>query len=178
MYSCLTKHTFRDPHTDTNTHLNVIYLHTSVHILFFLYLLPLFISHRLFLPVSLSVPFAHTRKHICTFIVNGYFMIALRCFHFASAPHRGVVAGLCVCVCSFCACMCFLIVQALNSVLPHFTLAAAQPQLIFRPALRPYEQRPSLVSLSRALSTCIRTYHFLSCRFHLLNFIAIASLFA
>lgn len=76
--------------------------------------------------------------------------------------------------------MCFLIVQALYFVLPHFTLAATQPQLIFKRTifLLPCAlmNRPPLASLSRALSTCIRTYHFLSCRFHLLNFISIASL--
>lgn len=118
----------------------MLYIYIRLYIFCFFFtccLLSLF--HIVSSSLSLSVPFAHTRKHICTFIVNGYFMIALRCFHFASAPHRGVVAGLCVCVCSFCACMCFLIVQALNFVLPHFTLAAAQPKLIFRPALRPYE---------------------------------------
>lgn len=119
----------------------MLYIYIRLYIFcFFLYLLPLvFISHRLFLPVSLC-PF---RTHSQTYLYihcQRLFHDCASLFSFCLCPsQKGSTRSMCMCVCSFCACMCFLIVQALNSVLPHFTLAAAQPQLIFRPALRPYE---------------------------------------
>lgn len=163
----------------------MLYIYIRLYIFCFFFtccLLSLF--HIVSSSLSVLCPF---RTHSQTYLYihcQRLFHDCASLFSFYLCPSlRGVVHGhrrvyINVCVCSFCACMYFLIVQALNFVLPHFTLAAAQPQLIFRPALRPYEQRPSLRSPLPALSTCIRTYHFLSYRFHLLNFIAIASLFA
>lgn len=160
----------------------MLYIYIRLYVFCFFFtccLLSLFhiVSSSLSLSHTLANIFVHSLSTVISWLRFAVFILPL------PLTERGCTRAqaslcVCVCVCSFCACMCFLIVQALNSVLPHFTLATAQPQLIFRPALRPYEQRPSLRSPLRALSTCIRTYHFLSCRFHLLNFIAIASLFA
>lgn len=63
-YSCLTKHTFRDPHTDTNTHLNVVYLHTSVHILFFSLPVASCLYFTSSLPPCLSLSLSHTLANI------------------------------------------------------------------------------------------------------------------